>query len=128
MSQQRNQPLSGGSAVDVAALELTQQPVQAHQNAGIPTTTGVQSLGTIGSAAFGVWEMSQGKMYDVEAEEIFVITAGRGSVYIAEFNGAPEHTVELFPGVLMRLSAGMRTTWSVSQALRKVYITPREES
>lgn len=124
----QHQPLEAGQTLDVAALELTHHPVAAAQDAGIATTAGAQALGYIAGSCFGIWEMSEGKMYDVESEEIFIITAGRGSVHIAEFNGAPEVEEQLFPGVLMRLSAGMKTTWSVTQALRKVFITPSEES
>ena len=116
--------LGGGVRVDVAALELDHEAVAADQNGGDNPTTGSVDFGTIGGTDFGVWEMSTGTMYDVEAEEIFVITAGRGTVVIAPFGDAAEQSVELFPGALMRLSEGMKTTWTVTETLRKVYVTP----
>ncbi len=120
--------LTGGVRVDVAALDLQHRAVVKEQNGGDDPTTGSVAFGAIGRADFGVWEMSTGTMYDVEAEEIFVVTAGRGTVVIETFNGAPETSVELFPGSLMRLSEGMKTTWTVTETLRKVYITPSEEN
>ena len=116
--------LGGGTRVDVATLDLRHEAVAPDQNGGDNPTTGSVAFGTIGAADFGVWEMSVGTMYDVEAEEIFVITAGRGSVVIAPFGDAAEQRVKLFPGALMRLSEGMRTTWTVTETLRKVYVTP----
>lgn len=116
--------LGGGNRVDVAALELTHSPVPPEQDGGDGPSTGAVALGTLSGASFGVWEMSTGTMLDVEAEEIFVITAGRGLVVIEPFEGAEEQRVELFPGALMRLSEGMETTWTVTETLRKVYVTP----
>ncbi len=63
-------------------------------------------------------------MFDVEAEEIFIVTEGCGEVVIEPFGGLPERHVDLFPGTLMRLSEGMTTTWTISKTLRKVYVTP----
>ncbi|MFL4473167.1 cupin domain-containing protein [Paeniglutamicibacter sp. MACA_103] len=118
--------LGGGVRVDVAALKLSREAVAPEQNGGDDPTTGSVAFGSIGGADFGVWEMSTGTMYDVEAEEIFVITAGRGTVVIAPFGDAPEQSTELFPGALMRLSGGMKTTWTVTETLRKVYVTPSD--
>lgn len=118
--------LGGGVRVDVVALELSHDAVAPEQNGGGNPTTGSVAFGSIGGADFGVWEMSTGTMYDVEAEEIFVITAGRGTVVVAPFGDAPERSTELFPGALMRLSGGMKTTWTVTETLRKVYVTPSD--
>lgn len=123
-SNERETALSGGTRVDVATLDLRHEAVAPDQNGGDNPTTGSVAFGTIGGADFGVWEMSTGTMYDVEAEEIFVITAGRGTAVIAPFGDAAEQSVELFPGSLMRLSEGMQTTWTVTETLRKVYVTP----
>lgn len=119
--------MAGGALVDVAALALEHTPVAPDQDGGDSPTTGSVAFGSIGGTDFGVWEMSVGTMYDVEAEEIFVVTAGAGTVLIAPFKGAEQQHVELFPGSLMRLSAGMQTTWTVRETLRKVYISPTQE-
>ena len=118
------QALRGGAKVDVPALELEHEAVAPEQNGGDAPTTGSIGFGTLAGVDFGVWEMSTGTMFDVEAEEIFVVTAGRGTVVIGPFAGRPAQIVELFPGTLMRLSEGMKTVWTVTETLRKVYVTP----
>lgn len=116
--------LPGGSKIDVPTLPLQHAPVGPEQDGGDQPTTGSVALGTLAGAAFGVWEMRAGTMFDVEAEEIFIVTEGRGQVVIGPFDGLPEKRVELSPGTLMRLSEGMKTTWTITHTLRKVYVTP----
>ncbi|MFC4069598.1 cupin domain-containing protein [Actinoplanes subglobosus] len=86
---------------------------------GAPTlgATAVTTLDGLG-AEIGVWEMSAGAVRDVEAEEAFVLLAGRG---VIEVEGGP--AVEIRPGDLVRLAAGTRTVWHVTEPLRKVYVT-----
>ena len=64
----------------------------------------------------GVWQITAGTVTDVEADELFVVTAGRATV---EVQGGP--TLELAPGVMGVLAAGARTTWTVHEPLRKVF-------
>ena len=118
--------LRGGEALNITRVPLTHEPVPEDQLAVPETTTGIAELGSIGGADFGIWEMSTGSMYDVEAEEIFIVIAGAGTVVIDEFNGHPAHTATLVPGTIMRLSEGMKTTWTVTESLRKIYLTPTE--
>lgn len=66
----------------------------------------------------GIWEMTPGVVADIEVDEIFVVVAGRGSIRMIETGD----TIELEAGVLVRLSAGDRTEWAVSETLRKVYV------
>ena len=120
----RLEALFGGEAVEVPALDLVHEAVAPEQDGGDRPTTGSVGLGSLAGVDFGVWEMSTGNMFDVEAEEIFVVTAGRGTVVIGPFEGRPARSVELSPGTLMRLSAGMKTIWTVTETLRKVYVTP----
>lgn len=84
--------------------------------AGEPTATHLP-LEPFGSVAVGVWELTPGRVRDIEADEVLVILAGRGTV---EF----EHgeTIALAPGVVIRLEAGDRTVWTVTEPLRKFYI------
>ena len=56
---------------------------------------------------------------DVEADEVFVVLAGRATV---EVDGGP--TLELGPGDVGILDAGDRTTWTVHETLRKVFLLP----
>lgn len=116
--------LTDGQALRVNRLELEHEPVPADQAGGGNPTTAAVELGVISGVELGVWEMSSGTMYDVEAEEIFVVTAGRGTVVIAAHGELPAHSAELEPGTIMRLGAGMKTVWTVTEPLRKVYFTP----
>lgn len=117
--------LEAGRPVDIASVPLAHQPVSAEQDGGGAPTTGGQPLGRLADAEVGVWELSAGTMHDVEAEEVFVVTAGRGSLIIEPFAELPEQRAELFPGAVVRLSEGMRTTWIVAETLRKFYVVPR---
>ncbi len=65
----------------------------------------------------GVWEMTPGVATDVEVDELFVVLSGSATV-----DGVAEHPLELAPGSVVKLVAGMRTTWTVRVTLRKVYV------
>jgi uncharacterized cupin superfamily protein len=69
-----------------------------------------------GGMVAGVWQITEGVVADVEADELFVVVAGRATV---EIEGGP--TLELEPGVVGRLQAGDRTVWRVHETLRKVF-------
>lgn len=74
-------------------------------------------LTTLGAAEVGLWEMAPGVDHDTEVDEVFVVLAGRGTVTFED-----GEVVELAPGVAVRLRAGERTTWVVTETLRKVYV------
>jgi uncharacterized protein len=74
-------------------------------------------LGELGGTEVGVWEMAPGTEQDTEADEVFVVLAGRGTVTFED-----GEVVDLAPGVAVRLTAGERTTWVVTETLRKVYV------
>ena len=65
----------------------------------------------------GLWEMTPGVAQDVEDDEAFLVLAGSGSVAFED-----GEVLELRPGVLVRLTAGERTTWTVASTLRKLYV------
>ena len=70
-----------------------------------------------GAARIGTWEMAPGTDHDTEVDEVFVVLAGHGTVTFED-----GEVVELRPGVAVRLRAGERTTWVVTETLRKVYV------
>ena len=70
-----------------------------------------------GSAEVGTWEMAPGTDHDTEVDEVFVVLTGRGTVTFED-----GEVVELAPGTAVRLRAGERTTWVVTETLRKVYV------
>lgn len=108
-----------------AAAPLAHEPVAADQVvAGAPTTGWVELGSTVDGAEVGVWEMTPGTMTDVEADEVFVVIAGRGTVAFAD-GRAP---LSLVPGSVVRLDAGAETVWTVTETLRKVYVTPSPDA
>ena len=113
-----------GAPVDATALSLQHEEVQPGSVASGAPTTATHALGSFADLALGVWEMSAGGMHDVEAEELFIVVAGRATVEIHDDDGGESVPVTLSPGTLMRLGAGMRTTWTVHERLRKVYLSP----
>ena len=80
-------------------------------------TADLSPLATLGGAEVGLWGMAPGVDHDTEVDEVFVVLAGRGTV---EFEDG--EVVTLAPGVAVRLTAGERTTWTVTETLRKVYV------
>jgi uncharacterized protein len=80
-------------------------------------TADLEPLAMLGGAEVGLWGMDPGVDHDTEVDEVFVVLAGRGTV---EFEDG--QVVELTPGVAVRLHAGERTTWTVTETLRKVYV------
>lgn len=90
--------------------------------------TALAELGRFGGAdgqslEVGIWEMAPGTASDVEADELFVVIAGRGVVDFPETG----RQLGLAPGDVVRLSAGDRTIWTVSETLRKVYLTAADD-
>ncbi|GAA2740106.1 cupin domain-containing protein [Terrabacter aerolatus] len=85
---------------------------------GSPTAS-VTSLAHVAGAEVGVWEMTPGTVTDVEADEVFVVLSGRAALTVG--GAEPLH---LGQGSVVRLRAGERTTWTVTETLRKVYVTP----
>ncbi|MGC4109927.1 MAG: cupin domain-containing protein [Nocardioides sp.] len=65
----------------------------------------------------GIWEAGPGTDTDVEADELFWVLAGAGTVTFEDGS-----TVELAPGVLVRLREGDRTTWEITERIRKLYV------
>ena len=106
--------------LDVAAAVPTTPLDPASVVDGAPRA-GSRALAAVAGVEVGVWEMSPGTATDVEAEEIFVVLSGRATMTFE----ADGETVELGPGVVVRLRDGERTTWTVHETIRKVYLTPR---
>ena len=74
-------------------------------------------LDTLADAEVGLWSMAPGTERDTETDEVFVVLAGRGAVAFED-----GEVLDLAPGVAVRLRAGERTTWTVTEPLRKVYV------
>ena len=106
----------------IAALDLTilHEPVAADQVVDGTPTTGFTTVTTFGELEVGVWEMTDGAMQDVESDEVLVVIAGRATVTF----DADDRVMNLSVGSVVRLAAGEHTVWTVTETIRKVYITP----
>ncbi|GGI44524.1 cupin [Agromyces flavus] len=115
--------LTPGEVTDAATRPLAHEPVPDDQVvAGAPTTAyGELDVSADGARELGVWEMTPGAMRDTESDEVFLVIAGRATV---EFIDPALPAIELAPGSLVRLEAGMRTVWTVHETLRKLYVAP----
>lgn len=111
--------MTPNTLVPAADLDLAREPVPADQAVSGAPQTGAVALDEFGDVEIGVWEMTPGVMTDVEADEIFVVLSGSGSVEFAD--GSP--ALQLGPGAVVRLKAGSSTVWTVTETLRKVYLT-----
>ncbi len=111
-----NAAFSSANFAEAADLVLEHEPVPAAQVVAGEPTTGSADLGTFDGHEYGVWEHSVGASSDVEADEIYVVLSGAGTV---QFDGAD--TITLGPGSVGRLHEGQQTVWTVTETLRKVY-------
>lgn len=107
------------SLVHAAQLFVEHEPVAPDQVADGQPRTGVGQLGKFGDLEVGVWEMTPGVMTDVEADEVFVVLSGSATVEFADGST----TLHLAPGDVVRLAEGAETVWTVTETLRKVYLT-----
>ena len=107
------------AATAVTDPPLVHEPLPADEViAGAPTTA-VVVLDDTGDREIGIWEMTPGTARDTEADELFVVLSGRATIV---FEDPALAELEIGPGSVVRLAEGMRTTWTVTETLRKVYI------
>lgn len=103
---------------DALRAELAPLPLSADDVLAGTPAAGLLELHESSGFAVGVWELTDGEVRDVEADEVFVLLAGRGTVHVED-----GEVIELTPGAVVRLYAGDRTRWAVTETLRKVYVT-----
>lgn len=101
------------------ALGLDHEDLPAEAVVSGTPTAAAYELGTFGGTEIGIWEMTPGVATDVEADEIFVVLAGRARIVFLE---PAREAIDVGPGSVVRLDAGMRTEWTVTETLRKVYL------
>ncbi len=107
------------TVVHAAQIDLEHGPVRTEQSVRGNPTTAAAALQEFGGVEVGVWEMTPGVMNDVETDEVFVVLIGAATVEFA--TGTP--TLHLGRGDAVRLAAGAETVWTVTETLRKVYLT-----
>ncbi|QEU81108.1 cupin domain-containing protein [Streptomyces subrutilus] len=103
---------------DVPDAELEAEELDPAQIvSGEPVVTGrVLWESPDGRQVRGIWQITPGVVTDVEADELFVVVAGRATIEV-EGGG----TLEVGPGSACVLREGDRTTWTVHETLRKAY-------
>lgn len=113
--------MTARSAEHVAALslDLKHEPLPAEQVLLGNPSTATHELEDLAGCSVGVWEMTPGKAVDTETEEVFVVLSGSASIAFLDEN----YTLNVGKGDIVRLRAGQRTVWTVTETLRKVYFT-----
>ena len=106
-------------ATDQQPVALSPVPAEQlpHDRAPRPSA-GVIDLSDCGVPC-GLWEHTVGTSTDVEVDEVFVGLAGHARIEVAD---GP--VLEVGPGDVVSLAAGARTTWHVTQTLKKFWVTP----
>ena len=107
------------SVISAGSLPVEHRAVAPDQLVDGQPNTGVEELGRFGGLDVGVWEMTPGVMRDEEADETFVVLSGSATV---EFDDGTT-ALSLQPGDVVRLAEGAKTVWTVTETLRKVYLT-----
>jgi uncharacterized cupin superfamily protein len=82
-----------------------------------PLATSSTTLTPAAASEIGLWEAGPGTDTDIEIDEVFLVLAGAGTVTFEEGS-----SLALRPGVVVRLVAGDRTTWTITDRLRKLYL------
>jgi uncharacterized cupin superfamily protein len=103
--------------VNAFSTPLDHEPLPPEQVVQGSPTTASTVLDAGAGREFGLWEMTPGTATDTEVDEVFVVLSGRATV-----TGIAPEPVELVPGSVVRLTAGMQSTWTVHETLRKVYL------
>lgn len=111
--------LTAGRAVDAVTLKLMHEPLPADEVVAGAPTAAVHELVRLGGVGVGIWEMTPGIATDTESDEVFVVLSGRATI---AFSSAALPDLEVGPGAVVHLTEGMRTTWTVTETLRKVYL------
>jgi uncharacterized protein len=103
------------------AADVLTAPVEA-DGVSEALATATAELGEVAGVSFGLWEAGPGVDVDVEADELFLVLQGRGEVSFEDGS-----RLALAPGVLVRLRAGDRTTWTIEERLRKLYVVDAQD-
>ena len=81
--------------------------------------SGYTVLTYVAGTEVGVWKHVPGRSTDTEVDEVFVVISGSARIDFVQ----PElPSLEIGPGDVVRLAEGMRTVWTVTETLRKVYV------
>lgn len=116
--------LDPGAVVHAADVALEHAPVSPEQVVAGAPTVGEVALGDIAfgsgqGATVGVWECTPGMSTDTSVDEVFVVLSGRARI---DFVKPELPSIDVRAGDVVRLDAGMKTVWTVTETLRKIYV------
>lgn len=109
--------LTPGSATNLRTLPLELEEVAADQRVDGDPRAGLLHLDD--RYRFGLWEMSSGTMVEYETDEVLLVVSGEAEV---EFLKPDLPPLTLTAGCVVRLATGMLTRWTVTSAIRAIYI------
>lgn len=104
------------AAERMISADVLAQPVQLDRASALLATAST-TLTTASTMEVGLWEAGPGTDTDVEIDEVFLVLSGAGTVMFEDGSA-----VALHPGVVVRLLDGDRTTWTITERLRKLYL------
>jgi uncharacterized cupin superfamily protein len=108
---------TGPASVPAATLDLAWEPVAPDKVVSGAPHVGLAGIAATPGIEVGVWAHTEGVSTDVEADEVFVVLAGRATIDFED--GTALH---VGPGDVGILPPGARTRWTVHEDLRKVYV------
>ena len=109
--------MSGGTAADrLISADVLTEPLE-DDGVSVALATSSTTLTAVKASEVGLWEAGPGTDTDVEVDEVFLVLAGAGTVSFEDGS-----SLALRPGVIVRLVAGDRTTWTITDRLRKLYL------
>jgi uncharacterized cupin superfamily protein len=111
--------LAPGTVTDGQSITVPVAALSADEVVSGSPSAGIIELGSFGDVEIGIWEMTPGVATDTEADEVFIVLSGRAEI---EFDERAIPPIEVVAGSIVRLTEGMRTTWTVTETLRKVYL------
>jgi uncharacterized cupin superfamily protein len=98
-------------------VDLAWEPVPPAQVLAGSPQVGTAPIAELPGLEVGLWAHSPGSSTDVEADEVFVVLAGRASITFDDGT-----VLDVGPGDIGVLPAGAATRWTIHEELRKVYV------
>lgn len=111
-------PEGRNSKTSATRVEVDLEAVPAEEVVSGSPRQGIAELGEVGGCEVGIWELRDGVVTDTEVDELFVVLSGSATVELLD----EDRSVQVGAGDVMRLVAGSRTRWTVTEYIRKVYI------
>lgn len=102
-------------------VDLEYEPLPADQVVRGNPSTAIHQLEDLAGCGVGIWEMTPGTATDTETEEVFVVLSGKARIVFLDDG----NTVDVAAGDVVRLRKGQRTSWTVTDTLRKIYFAGR---